>query len=92
MEIGGDEVSPGAVLRHATVRAEVTMESVSQREMRNKSGELLRRIAGGESVLVTNNGVPAAVLAPVGADARSRLVATGRLRVGAGLDLTALPA
>ena len=67
------------------------MESVSQREMRNKSGELLRRVAAGESVLVTNNGVPAAVLVPVGADARSRLVATGRLRVGAGLDLTALP-
>ncbi len=68
------------------------MESVSQREMRNKSGELLRRVAGGESVLVTNNGVPAAVLVPAGTDARSRLVATGRLRVGAGLDLTALPA
>lgn len=68
------------------------MESVSQREMRNNSGELLRRVAEGESVLVTNNGVPAAVLVPPGADARTRLVAAGRLRVGSGLDLSALPA
>ena len=67
------------------------MESVSQREMRNNSGELLRRVAEGESVLVTNNGVPAAVLVPAGSDVRSRLVASGRLSVGTGLDLGALP-
>ena len=68
------------------------MESVSQREMRNNSGELLRRVSEGESVLVTNNGVPAAVLVPAGSDLRSRLTASGRLRVGTGSDLTALPA
>ena len=67
------------------------MESVSQREMRNNSGELLRRVAEGESVLVTNNGVPAAVLVPAGSDIRSRLAAAGRLRAGTGLDLGALP-
>ncbi len=59
--------------------------------MRNNSGELLRRVAEGESVLVTNNGVPAAVLVPAGSDPRSRLTASGRLRVGTGLDLTVLP-
>jgi prevent-host-death family protein len=59
--------------------------------MRNNSGELLRRIAQGESVLVTNNGVPAAVLVPAGSDVRSRLTASGRLRIGTGLDLGALP-
>lgn len=67
------------------------MESISQREMRNNSGELLRRVAEGESVLVTNNGVPAAVLVPAGSDIRSRLTASGRLRVGSGLDLSVLP-
>jgi antitoxin (DNA-binding transcriptional repressor) of toxin-antitoxin stability system len=59
--------------------------------MRNNSGELLRRVAEGESVLVTNNGVPAAVLVPAGFDVRSRLAASGRLKVGTGLDLGALP-
>ena len=67
------------------------MESVSQREMRNNSGELLRRVAEGESVLITNGGVPAAVMVPAGSDTRTRLVAAGRLRVGTGLILSALP-
>ncbi|MBL8932843.1 MAG: type II toxin-antitoxin system prevent-host-death family antitoxin [Kineosporiaceae bacterium] len=67
------------------------MEVVSQREMRNNSGELLRRVAEGESVLVTNNGVPAAVLVPPGSDARTRLAAAGRLSIGTGLDLSVLP-
>jgi prevent-host-death family protein len=68
------------------------MESVSQREMRNNSGELLRRVAEGESVLITNGGVPAAVMVPAGSDAHTRLIAAGRLRAGTGLDLRALPA
>jgi prevent-host-death family protein len=60
--------------------------------MRNNSGELLRRVAEGESVLITNGGVPAAVMVPVGSNARTRLIAAGRLRSGTGLDLSALPA
>ena len=67
------------------------MESVSQREMRNNSGELLRRGAGGETVLITNGGVPAAVMVPAGSSTRARLLAAGRLRAGTGLDLSALP-
>ncbi|MDQ1292940.1 MAG: type toxin-antitoxin system prevent-host-death family antitoxin [Actinomycetota bacterium] len=59
--------------------------------MCNNSGELLRRTAEGESVLITNGGVPAAVMVPAGSDARTRLVAAGRLRTGTGLDLKALP-
>ena len=70
---------------------EVSLDSVSHWEMRNNSGELLRRVAQGESVLVTNNGSPAAILVPAGADVRTRLVAAGRLTVGTGLDLSALP-
>lgn len=68
------------------------MESVSQREMRNRSGELLRRVAEGESVLITNGGVPAAVMIPAGSDTRTRLIVAGRLRAGTGLDVNALPA
>ncbi len=67
------------------------METVSQREMRNNSGELLRRVAAGESVLVTNNGLPAAVLVPVTVGVRDRLISTGRLKVGTGLNLDLLP-
>jgi prevent-host-death family protein len=32
------------------------MRSVSHREMRNEIGRILRAVAAGESVLVTNNG------------------------------------
>jgi prevent-host-death family protein len=59
--------------------------------MRNNSGELLRRVAEGESVLITNGGVPTAVMIPASSDARTRLIAAGRLRTGTGLDLGALP-
>lgn len=40
------------------------MRTVSHREMRNQSGELLRSVEAGESVIVTNNGRPVAVLSP----------------------------
>lgn len=76
------------MLRRATI---ADVESVSQREMRNNSGELLRRVAEGESVLITNGGVPAAVMIPASSDTRTRLIAAGRLRAGSGLDLSMLP-
>lgn len=45
--------------------------------MRNDSGEVLRRVAAGESFLVTNDGRPAAMLVPVPPDDRARLIAEG---------------
>ena len=41
------------------------MREISQRELRNQSGDVLRRVAAGESFVVTNNGVPTALLTPV---------------------------
>ena len=40
--------------------------TVSHRELRNNSAEILRAVAAGESFVVTNHGSPVAVLAPVG--------------------------
>jgi len=41
-----------------------TMQVISQREMRNRSGEILRQVAAGESFIITNDGVEVAELIP----------------------------
>lgn len=56
------------------------METVSHREMRNRSGELLRRVEAGESVLVSNNGRLAAMIVPVGGTVLDGLIARGEVR------------
>lgn len=38
---------------------------ISQRELRNESGEIMRRLDDGESFVVTRNGVPVGELAPL---------------------------
>jgi prevent-host-death family protein len=43
----------------------VEPEVLSQRELRNRSGEVLRRVAAGESFVLTNNGVPVGRLVPL---------------------------
>jgi prevent-host-death family protein len=53
------------------------METVTHREMRNRSGEILRRVEAGESVRVSNNGHLAALIVPVGGDVLDGLVARG---------------
>ena len=69
------------------------MDSISHREMRNNSSEVLRRIAAGETLVVTNGGEPAALLSPILSSTRQRLAAQGRLRFAAEpLDVAALPA
>lgn len=37
---------------------------ITHREMRNRSGEILRRVEAGESFTVSNNGHPVAVIGP----------------------------
>ena len=40
-------------------------EEISQRELRNSSGEILRRVDAGETFVITRNGVPVAELGPL---------------------------
>lgn len=48
-------------------------ESITQRELRNDSGEIMRRLDQGESFIITRNGVPVGELTPL---RRYRFVAT----------------
>lgn len=50
--------------------------TITQRELRNDSGEIMRAIDAGESFVVTRNGVPAAELRPI---ERRRFVSTAIL-------------
>lgn len=45
--------------------------------MCNNSSEVLRRVAEGESMLIANNGMPAAILIPAGTDTLGRLGTSG---------------
>ena len=65
------------------------MDMVTHREMRNRSGEILRRVAAGESVQVSNNGRPAAMIVPVSGSVLDGLIARGEARA-ARTDLQAL--
>lgn len=57
-------------------------KTLAQRELRNQSGEVLRRVAGGESFVITNNGVPVARLVPVNAPAPGLRISRPAKRVG----------
>jgi prevent-host-death family protein len=64
--------------------------TISQRELRNDSGEIMRRVEHGESFVVTRNGVPIADLVPHRAELgnRRRAVPVADLEAG----LTDMPA
>lgn len=57
------------------------MRTVTHREMRNQSGEILRRVAGGETISVTNHGRIAALIVPPRTDPLADLVSRGEVRV-----------
>ena len=44
------------------------MRSVSAKELKNRTGEILRRVGKGERVLIMKRGNPLAVLSPVRAE------------------------
>ena len=82
--MGGDE--PQALANQLSLqpppRATLCdMRTVTHREMRNQSGEILRRVADGETIEVTNNGRPAALIVPPGGDALTDLLSRGQVRV-----------
>jgi prevent-host-death family protein len=56
------------------------MRSVTHREMRNNSGEILRQVSEGETIQVTNRGEVAALIVPPGADPLADLEARGQAR------------
>lgn len=41
------------------------MREITQRELRNESGQIMREIDGGQSFIVTRNGVPVGELTPL---------------------------
>jgi len=57
------------------------MRTVTHREMRNESGEILRRVANGETIQVTNHGQVAALIVPPGTDTLTELVSRGQVRL-----------
>jgi len=68
------------------------MESVGVRELRQRASELLRRVAAGETIEVTDRGRPVALLAPIPeAGPLERLRVAGEASVASG-DLSELPA
>ncbi len=60
--------------------------SISQRELRNASGEIMRALDRGESFVVTRNGVPVGELTPV----RSRQFVTADAALAAFSDAPTL--
>lgn len=40
-------------------------KSITQRELRNDSGAILREVQAGQTIIITRNGVPVAELRPV---------------------------
>ena len=56
------------------------MRTVTHREMRNQSGDILRQVAGGETIQVTNNGQVAALVVPPDTDSLAELVSRGQVR------------
>jgi len=56
------------------------MRTVTRREMRNNSVEILRRVEAGESLSVTNNGRIVALIVPPSADALAGLAQRDQLR------------
>lgn len=58
------------------------MRTVTHRELRNHSAELLRSVEAGEAVVVTNRGKPVAVVSPYveGQTSIERLRAAGQTR------------
>lgn len=81
--VRGDSNSMGSyrrVLAPQLVATVCYMDSVTHRQMRNDSADVLRRVAAGESLIITNSGKAAAVIGPVGRAPLDEVAASGQLR------------
>jgi prevent-host-death family protein len=56
------------------------VRTISHRELRNNSSEILRAVSAGETIEVTNHGEVAAVLVPPALTVYERLVVAGKVR------------
>ena len=62
---------------------EPRIRSLSQRELRNESGRVLRAVGEGQSFVLTNSGVPVGKIVPLGeSEPTLRLVRPARRRGG----------
>ncbi|MBX3088711.1 MAG: type II toxin-antitoxin system prevent-host-death family antitoxin, partial [Cryobacterium sp.] len=56
-------------------RGDSRIESLSQRELRNESGRVLRAVSEGSSFILTNRGVPVGRIVPLDAPPPSLTIA-----------------
>lgn len=71
--------------------AETQADSLSQRELRNESGRVLRAVAEGRSFVLTNRGVAVGRIVPLDAPAPTLPIARPAKRVGGWADLMPRP-
>jgi prevent-host-death family protein len=68
--------------------SEPEAESLSQRELRNESGRVLRAVSEGHSFVLTNRGIPVGRIVPLDAPAPKLPIARPARRVGGWAALT----
>ncbi|MFT3834859.1 MAG: type II toxin-antitoxin system prevent-host-death family antitoxin [Micropruina sp.] len=66
-------------------------ERLSQRELRNESGRVLRAVGEGQSFVLTNRGIPVGRIVPLDAPAPTLPIARAAKRVGGWAALTPQP-
>ncbi|NHN55113.1 type II toxin-antitoxin system prevent-host-death family antitoxin [Calidifontibacter sp. DB0510] len=68
--------------------SEPSIESLSQRELRNESGRVLRAVSEGHSFVLTNRGVPVGRIIPLDAPSPALTIARPAKRVGGWAQLS----
>ncbi|WP_297750662.1 type II toxin-antitoxin system prevent-host-death family antitoxin [uncultured Tessaracoccus sp.] len=71
--------------------AEAHSESLSQRELRNESGRVLRELSEGHSFVLTNRGIPVGRIVPLDAPPPALPISRPAKRVGGWSDLAPQP-
>jgi prevent-host-death family protein len=66
------------------------VRSVTIRELRNHGGDVIDRVSGGESMMVTRNGKPVAELRPVTSEPLTADIVVARRRTLPALELVRL--